>query len=421
MKVWPIRLRRIGRGHSNPGIRSVAMSDLHPITPAATGKPAKPYPEFPLFAHAAGQWAKKIRGRLHYFGVWANPEAALENYNRQKHALHAGRTPRADPGQTTIKDLVNQFLTQKLALVESGELSPLTFGDYKTATDEIIGAFGKTRLLTDVAPDDFAALRTNMARKWGPQRLGKTVQFIRCVFKHAWDAGLLDRPVRFGPGFKRPSKKVLRLNRAKHGPNLFTAEEVRRLLDAAGVHVRAMLMLGINCAFGNADCGTLPLSAVDLDKAIIDFPRPKTGICRRCPLWPETAEALKASLACRPEPKKAEHGGLVFLTRCGDSWQTGRTDGPLSREVGKLLRKLHINGRHRLGYYSLRHTFRTIGDEARDQPAADYIMGHEVPHMSSVYRETISDARLRAVSDHVRAWLFTEEPQKDIAQSTEED
>jgi hypothetical protein len=33
-------------------------------------------------------------------------------------------------------------------------------------------------------------------------------------------------------------------------------------------------------------------------------------------------------------------------------------------------------------------------------------MGHEVAHMSSVYRETISDARLRAVAEHVRAWLL---------------
>ena len=61
------------------------------------------------------------------------------------------------------------------------------------------------------------------------------------------------------------------------------------------------------------------------------------------------------------------------------------------------------------GFYTLRHTFRTVADEAKDQPAADYIMGHEVPHMSSVYRETISDERLRAVTDHVRAWLFPPE------------
>ena len=72
----------------------------------------------------------------------------------------------------------------------------------------------------------------------------------------------------------------------------------------------------------------------------------------------------------------------------------------------KLLDKLHINGRKGLGFYRLRHTFRTVADESKDQPAVDYIMGHEVPHMSSVYRETISDARLRAVAEHVRGWLF---------------
>ena len=45
---------------------------------------------------------------------------------------------------------------------------------------------------------------------------------------------------------------------------------------------------GVNCGFGNGDCASLPLSAVNLDAGWIDFPRPKTGINRRCPLWPET-------------------------------------------------------------------------------------------------------------------------------------
>ena len=73
---------------------------------------------------------------------------------------------------------------------------------------------------------------------------------------------------------------------------------------------------------------------------------------------------------------------------------------------GRLLRSPCINGRKGLGFYTLRHTFRTVADEAKDQPAADYIMGHEIPHMSTVYRERISDERLKAVTDHVRGWLF---------------
>jgi integrase len=106
----------------------------------------------------------------------------------------------------------------------------------------------------------------------------------------------------------------------------------------------------------------------------------------------------------------------VFLTRRGASWDNSITERPLSQRVGRLLRQLGINGRKRLGFYTLRHTFRTVADEARDPVAADHIMGHEVPHLSSVYRETISDARLKTVTDHVRAWLFpATKPQEDSA------
>ena len=387
------------------------MSETNSTTPATPDKPAKPYPEFPLFPHASGQWAKKIRGKMHYFGPWADPDAALAKYLEQKDALHAGRKPRPEAGAATVKDVANDFLNAKQALVDTGELSPRTWADYKLVCDLAVAHLGKSRRADDLGPDDFAALRNKVAKKWGPERLGsKLIQYTRCLFKHAFDAGLIDRPVRFGPGFKRPSKKVLRLNRAAAGPKLFTPEEIRRLIDAAGVQLRAMLLLGINCGFGNADCGTLPLSALDLETGWIDFPRPKTGIQRRCPLWPETVAALRAALAKRPEPKAEEDAGLVFITKYGAGWCKDTSTNPVSQETAKLLKALDINGRKGLGFYTLRHTFRTVADGAKDQPAADHLMGHEVPHMSSVYREGISDERLRAVADHVRAWLFAPKP-----------
>ena len=373
--------------------------------PARPSKPAKPYPDFPLFAHAAGVWAKKIRGKLHYFGPWSDPDSALKKYLEQKDALHAGRKPREGAEGLTVKELGNRFLNAKAAARDAGELTPRSWLDYKAASDLIVQQFGKTRLVADLDPEDFADLRNKLAKKWGPVTLGNVIQRIRVVFKFAWDNGLIDRPVRYGQGFKRPTKKTLRIHRAKQGAKLFSAEEIRRLLAAASVSMNAILLLGINCGLGNSDCGNLPLSALDLDRGWLDYPRPKTGISRRCPLWPETVEALREALATRPEPNNEEHAGLALITKYGLPWAKAIADSPITKETRKLLDKLGIDG-HR-NYYTLRHTFRTIADEAKDQPAADYIMGHEVAHLSSVYRETISDARLKAVADHVRAWLYS--------------
>jgi integrase len=399
--------------------KAAADTSATPAPDAAHGKPAKPHPDFPLFPHATGRWAKKIRGKLHYFGPWSDPDGALKKYLEQRDDLHAGRKPRPDPAAVTVKDVANAFLNAKGALLDAGELSPHTFANYKVAAVELVAHTGKARLAADLDPQDFAGLRDRMAKKWGLYRLGVTIQHVRSIFKHAFEAGLIPAPVRFGPGFKRPTKKAIRLHRAAQGPKLFTAEEVRALVHGALVagpegpelvqstpQLRAMILLGVNCGFGNADCANLPLSALDLDGAWLDYPRPKTGINRRCPLWPETVQALRDVLARRPEPKDEADAGLLFITKYGGSWAKEAEGGPVTKETRKLLDKLGIDG-HR-NFYTLRHTFRTVADEAKDQPAVDFIMGHEVPHMSAVYRETISDARLRAVADHVRAWLYAE-------------
>jgi integrase len=402
--------------------------------PAATpgGKPEKPRPDFPLFAHECGQWCKKILGKLYYFGVWADPHAALDKYLKERDALHQGKKPREETEGLTVIYAANHFLTTKEALMNEGGLSPRTMQGYKLARGEVVTTFGKARLVEDLDTDDFAKLRNKMSKRYGPHGLGTFIQCARCLFKHAFDAGLIDRPIRFGPGFKRPSKKRICLHKAKQGPKLFTAEEVRKLLDAlAGKEVatgrvgddgkpelvtlapnpglRAMVLLGINCGFGNADCGRLPISTLDLKAGAFDYPRPKTGIQRRVVLWPETVEALRLALAARRAPKSAAHAGLVFLTSKGLSWSKDTNDDPISKEMRKLLHALGINGRKGLNFYALRHTFRTVADEARDQPAADYLMGHEAPHMSSHYRERIGDERLKAVVDHVHSWLFPQQ------------
>ena len=374
-------------------------------------KPAKPHPDFPLFAHAAGVWAKKIRGRLHYFGPWADSEGALNRWLEQKDDLLAGRTPRPKTEGATLRDLANAFMTAKKHLADTGEIALRTYTDYYTCCHQVIAILGKDRQLTDLGGDDFDHLRRCLAKTRGPVALGDSINRVRMLFKYAYDAGLIDRPVRYGASFKRPSKKVIRIARSKAGPRMFEAAELRAILEAAPQPIRAMAYLGVNCGFGNADCAALPMKALDLKAGWIRFPRPKTGVDRRCPLWPETVAAIREALDSRPTPKRKEDAGLLFVTKYGQGWAGATSARPISAEFRKLLVKLGLH-RNGLGFYALRHTTETIGGDTRDQVAVDFIMGHCRNDMASVYRERIDDARLLAVTEHVRKWLFGESETK---------
>jgi integrase len=380
-------------------------------------KPAskKPYPDFPLYAHSRGYWAKKVRGKLHYFGKVADDPAgqkALALWKEQQDDLRAGRVPRTNGDGFTVAELCNRFLTAKQNQLDVGEITLRTWNDYKSVCEIVVKKFGLHRLVADLIGDDFEGLKKSVSKNLNPVSIGNIIVRTKTIFKFGYDHGLMDKPVRYGAMFKQPSRKLLRMNRAKQAPKLFSVVEIKAILQEAPLQLKAMILLAINCGFGNADCATLPMRAVHLKSGWIDYPRPKTGIARRCPLWPETIQALEAVIAKRKEPKDDVNKGLLFITKYGGSWFKETPDNPISNEMGKVLKTLDLQQKGR-SFYSLRHTFRTVADESRDQPACDHIMGHTSEHISSHYRERIDDKRLIAVSDYVRGWLFGKEGKGD--------
>lgn len=414
-------------------------------------KPAKPYAGFPLFPHASGRWAKKIRQKTHFFGRWGNTVAgeivpvddveasartALTEFTRQWSYLNDGRIPPSVAVDgCTIRDLCNSLLTDKSAKVETGELTQYSFAEYHRTAGDIVAFFGRDRLVDDLRPDDFQRFRQSLAKGCGVVTLKSKINRCRVVFKFASDRRLIDRPVDYGGAFDRPSVKVLRQARHAAGERLFERDQLLKILDVldgksvtvegrdrpvklpASAAMKAMVLLALNAGFGNTDIASLPRSAVNLDSGWIVFPRPKTGIYRRVPLWPETIQTLRKALSERPKHKDEADADLCFITNRGTRFvrmQPSGTEGKfvtinsLSRRFESILDKLNITGRRGLNFYTIRHVFETQAGESRDQVSVDAIMGHADSSMAAAYRERISDDRLRAVVNVVYDWLFAE-------------
>ena len=431
-----------------------------------SNKPGKPHKDFPLCSSSSGCWQRKINGKIYYFGPWCKVingkktrlkedgwQKALVIHDGQYDDLKAGREPYefsdeeieeflefsedkssseyrrfydycksfdCEPNilryldfegkpvaseDLTVADICNAFLTAKKHLLDTGEIVACTFNEYKSVCDRLIRVFGKRQKVKTLFSSDFLALRKDIASTRGAVSLGNEIQRVKSVFKFGYEEGLLEIMPKFGQSFKKPSMKVMRKNRAENGKKLFSAKEILLLHDTAGLKMKAMILLGINAALGNTDIGRLNKSHIDFDSNFLDFPRPKTGIERRCPLWPETIAALKTVLQNRPTPKNPDDDNLIFLTDFGNRWVPEARTSTVGKEFAKIVNKLNLSQPGR-GFYSLRHTHRTVSDGSKDFPSCNLIMGHADSSIASVYREQIADERLQAVAEHVRNWLF---------------
>lgn len=350
-------------------------------------KPKKPYRDFPLFAHPNGQWAKKIKGRPHYFGVWSKPQEALERYQQERDFLYAGQAP---PEQCqTLGEVLEAFKADKQRCLDEGSINERTFGDY-LAISEAIAGLGKHRSIKGIAKADLLSLRERLSKgknggQISPVTFGVKLTFARMFFKYANEE--FDSGVKYTKPLTSPAKKQLRERRNQASKKLFSAEQLRILLKNADSYMRAMILLGINAGFGPADC--VALQASDIENGWYDSFRVKTQVPRRCPLWPETVSAVN----------EISNGRVAFN---GRKW----TRHIFALQFKSLCQQCEVYREGVTTPYSLRRTFQTIAKTAPvNQSVIDKIMGHERPDMSEVYNQTVFDQELRKCVDHVQGWL----------------
>jgi integrase len=360
-------------------------------------KPKISIKKFPLTLHPTGQYCKKVRGRIYYFGT--DKHEALRQFLEQAAYLYAGksRKPNLAIDHLAIKTLCNLYLEHQEAKVLSGEITMRYLVDQIKLLKVFVRFIGPNRRSSDVVTIDLQNYRAKLIKSGkAPATMNNHISAIKVMYHWAIDNEIISTAPNLKALKKAPIHKVFRAT--------FTKDQVAKLLNLANDQMQAMIWLGLNCGFGCTDCAELQWSHLDLNKARVHFPRGKTGVDRNLPLWPETIQALKSL---------HRNGIHVFSTCQGNQWvrviqhdnhgvQKNTIDNALSKEFSKLLKKTGIEKQKGLGFYSLRRTAATWAAQSGDPFAVQRLLGHADLKMASTYVQDINEQTDRVINNSRR-------------------
>lgn len=385
-----------------------------------------------------GGWVKRIRGRATWIvsdKVAPTGEAADAYYAAHFADLWAepAKPTPDDPRRATVRDLCRAYLQPRKDLIAVGRMRHKSYDDARGPLRVFADAVGEDTPAGDLGPAHFAKFAAAFAHL-GYHGRKKYVNRVRSLFK--WAA---EPPVRlpkpdYGGHLKLPSNADRRLERKRrreeHGLLMFEPAEIRAQLAGRRIvrkgkdgrdrpltiepspALRAMILLAVNCGFGNTDLASMPASVLDLKGGWVSYARTKTGAERRAWLWPETVKAIRDYLKVRPKPADPKHAGLLFLTAGGNPYVRDAFDdkGEWLREMDRVRERYNTYlkrlGQRRRGrsLYSLRRTFRTLAAETGMELAIAQVMGHgdSAESMAAVYTQRVRDEDVKAVCQHVR-------------------
>lgn len=371
------------------------------------GKPKpKVRKDYPLTWHPAGQWCKRVLGKLHYFG--ADPEKALQRWADEKDDLLAGRKPRKRKrSQYTLDEAVNLFLDHVEAQVKGGDKSPRWYEDMKSTGKLIFEALGRSWSAESLTHEDFAVLRERLARigsKKNPKQASHTtlnnrIVRVRTMFNWLLKSKVITTPPDYGTAFDAPDIVARENERLDRGAKDFTRQQARSLLrhskDDPSMHAAILLALNTGCQ--NVDIATLKRSHIDLVGGWYIQPRAKRAKRRRAKLWPRTVKALRGVIGDR----QLADDDLIFESKTGGPWH-GRNC--LAKDFATLKTKAGITKKG-CGFQWLRHTFITQATQGGDLIAVQLAVGHADRSITSRYIHSVYDPRLESIANLVDSWL----------------
>jgi len=349
--------------------------------------------KFPLTVHPTGQYCKKIKGKIRYFGT--DKKKALERYLAQATYLHGVQSliQKASNGKMTLKQLCDLYLQYQHSRVLAGNLTPKHYNDQIDSLNRLMSFLGQGCKIESISTLDLQNYKRRLQGAYGSvHRLNLHISIMKAMFHWARRKDILETI---------PNIDAISRGRIVHQEKFtFNSEQISKLLSVADVKMQAMIRLGLNCGFGCTDCGQLKWKDLDFENSRVKLARNKTGVPRNFPLRPETIQALK---------EVPRLGQLVFYTSKGHLWIRTLTktkgDGErkytsvnrITSRFSKLLKKAEIHAPKGTGFYALRRTAATIAASSGDPFAVQRLLGHVDLTMATRYVQDVSEQTDRVI------------------------
>ena len=351
--------------------------------------------KFPLTLHPTGQYCKKIRGKLYYFGC--DKQQAFQRYLEQAAYLHAGETPNSQEfgTNTYLKDVCNLYLEHQHSRIQAGEIKLRQVYDQTALLKDFVQHMGTSRRLSEINTIGLQDYRRRLIKQdKSAARINNYISALKAMYHWAIENELMSNaPI---------LSAIKKLPRSKTTKPTFTPEEIRRLLNHASLRMKAMIWLGLNCGLGCTDCAELLWENVDLEAGRINFPRTKTGVARYLPLWKETVDAIKVLPRTNKRLFNTKQGHKVvrFIERRDTKGvaKVVKCDN-VSREFAELTKRTGTRKEKGAGFYTLRRTAATLAARSGDAFAVQRLLGHADLKMATTYVQDVSEQTDRVINN----------------------
>lgn len=351
--------------------------------------------KFPLTLHPTGQYCKKIKGKIYYFG--SNKKEALHKYLDQATYLHGCQEAeqKLTDDNMTIKQLCDMYLKYQFSKVQANDLTAGHHNEQIGSLNRLTAFLECGQKIKNISTIDLQNYKRTLQKTHiSVYRLNLHISIMKALFHWARENDILENI----PNIDAISRgKIIRCVKFT-----FDQEQINQLLSVADVKMQAMILFGLNCGFGCTDCAELKWSDLDRVNTRVKLPRRKTGISRDLPLWPETIKALE---------KIPKTGKLVFYTSKGNPYirtifkSDGNGNGKyttlntITTQFSRLIKRSGLDVPKGTGFYTLRRTAATMAARSGDPFAVQRLLGHADLQMATRYVQDVSKQTDRVIQN----------------------